>query len=173
VKHGGTLVPKYDPAIVTHIVTDTTARPTLRALSLKLLSEIPNHIPTVTWNWVISGYGRANKGKGRTAENVNDKGKAKATDRDMNDEGDDESGALDFEFLHAAFAERIDAGRSWQRIPAPQENQDEILDYSIKATSANLAYDGNDDVSRISYVPYSRRRGDVGAHSPQLFHARE
>ncbi|KIJ18088.1 hypothetical protein PAXINDRAFT_71726 [Paxillus involutus ATCC 200175] len=145
VKHGGTLVPKYDPAIVTHIVTDTTARPTLRALSLKLLSEIPNHIPTVTWNWVISGYGRANKGKGRTAENVNDKGKAKATDRDMNDEGDDESGALDFEFLHAAFAERIDAGRSWQRIPAPQENQDEILDYSIKATSANLAYDGNDD----------------------------
>ncbi|KAF8841652.1 hypothetical protein BDN67DRAFT_900977 [Paxillus ammoniavirescens] len=143
VKHGGTLVPKYDPAIVTHIVTDTTARPTLRALSLKSLSEIPNHIPTVTWNWVISGYGRANRGKGRTIENVNDTGKAKATD--TNDEDDDESGALDFEFLHAAFAERIDAGRSWHKTSAPQDNQDEILDYSIKATSANLAYDGNDD----------------------------
>ncbi|KIK98285.1 hypothetical protein PAXRUDRAFT_824032 [Paxillus rubicundulus Ve08.2h10] len=159
VKHGGTLVPKYDPALVTHIVTDTTARPTLRALSLKSLSEIPDHIPTVTWNWVISGYGRANKGRGRTTEDANDKGKAKASDKD--DERDDESAALDFEFLHAAFAERIDAGRSWQRTSAPQENQDEILDYSIQATSANLAYDGKDDVSRISYFTPDNKAREV------------
>ncbi|KAG1742603.1 hypothetical protein EDD22DRAFT_786565 [Suillus occidentalis] len=109
VKHGGTLVPSYDPTTVTHIVTDATTRPTLKALGLKSLKEIPNNIPTVTWSWVISGYGRLgyNKGKGKRGEEANNpKGKANATN-------DDES-LLDFEFLHAAFPQRIDAGRSWQ-----------------------------------------------------------
>ncbi|KAG1732642.1 uncharacterized protein EDB91DRAFT_1057918 [Suillus paluster] len=108
VKHGGTLVPSYDPAIVTHIVTDAMTRPTLKALGLKSLKEIPDHIPTVTWTWVISGYGRSGYNKAKHDEEANTtKGKAKATD-------DDES-VLDFEFLHAAFPERIDAGRSWQK----------------------------------------------------------
>ncbi|KAG1852134.1 hypothetical protein DFJ58DRAFT_661386 [Suillus subalutaceus] len=110
VKHGGTLVPSYDPTTVTHIVTDATTRPTLKALGLKSLKEIPDNIPTVTWSWVISGYGRLgyNKLKGKRDGEANDtKGNANATD-------DDES-LLDFEFLHAAFPQRIDAGRSWQK----------------------------------------------------------
>ncbi|KAG1724597.1 hypothetical protein EDB19DRAFT_1644456 [Suillus lakei] len=106
IKHGGTLVPSYDPTTVTHIVTDTTTRLTLKALGLKSLKEIPDNIPTVTWSWVISGYGRLGYNKRKRGEEANaTKGKAKATD-------DDET-LLDFEFLHAAFPQRIDAGRSW------------------------------------------------------------
>lgn len=109
IKHGGTLVPSYDPTTVTHIVTDATTRPTLKALGLKSLKEIPDNIPTVTWSWVISGYGRLGyKLRGKHDEEANDtKGKANAID-------DDES-LLDFEFLHAAFPQRIHAGRSWQK----------------------------------------------------------
>ncbi|OAX37687.1 hypothetical protein K503DRAFT_692911, partial [Rhizopogon vinicolor AM-OR11-026] len=123
VKHGGTLVPSYDPATVTHIVTDATIPPTLRALGLKSLKEIPDHIPTVRWTWVISGYGRSGYNKKKRAEELNDtKGKAKAGDDD-----DDES-YLDFEFLHAAFSTRIDAGRSWlkkgkgKQVPAADQS---------------------------------------------------
>ncbi|TDL27085.1 Nucleotidyltransferase [Rickenella mellea] len=58
-KKGGTVVPVYDPSIVTHIVTDTTPIPTLKALALKSLTEIPDHIPTVLWSWITSG----NRGK--------------------------------------------------------------------------------------------------------------
>jgi DNA polymerase lambda len=124
VKHGGTLVPSYDRATVTHIVTDATTRPTLRALGLKSLKEIPDHIPTVRWSWVISGYGRSgyNKNKRGEGANTTTKGKAKATEDD-----DDHESYLDFEFLHAAFPERIDAGRSWLKKgkgkQAPAESQ--------------------------------------------------
>ncbi|KAJ8584729.1 hypothetical protein M405DRAFT_746520 [Rhizopogon salebrosus TDB-379] len=124
VKHGGTLVPSYDCATVTHIVTDATTRPTLRALGLKSLKEIPDYIPTVRWSWVISGYGRSgyNKNKRGEGANTTTKGKAKATEDD-----DDHESYLDFEFLHAAFPERIDAGRSWLKKgkgkQAPAESQ--------------------------------------------------
>ena len=40
-------------------MTETDARLTLKALGLKSLKEIPEHIPTVRWSWVVSG----NKGK--------------------------------------------------------------------------------------------------------------
>lgn len=40
---------------MTHIVTDTTKALTLAALGLRSFSEIPNHIPTVTWSWITSG----------------------------------------------------------------------------------------------------------------------
>ena len=54
---------------------------TLKALGLKRLSEIPPHVPTVTWRWIAAGIGRANK-----------------------------DGWMDEIFWHAAFPERIDAG---------------------------------------------------------------
>lgn len=102
-------MPLYDPMTVTHIVTDATTRPTLRSLGLKSLKEIPDHIPTVRWSWVISGYGRSGYKKNMRAKEANTtKGKMKAADDD-----DDDESCLDFEFLHAAFPERIDAGRSW------------------------------------------------------------
>ncbi|KAF8260079.1 hypothetical protein EI94DRAFT_1460835, partial [Lactarius quietus] len=54
-KHGGTVLPTFDPATATHIVTETSQQMTLRALGLKTLSDIPHAIPTVKWGWVISG----------------------------------------------------------------------------------------------------------------------
>ncbi|KAG9308110.1 hypothetical protein JVU11DRAFT_12542 [Chiua virens] len=94
VKHGGTLVPKYDPTVVTHIVTDAGVHHTLKALSLRSLSDIPDNIPTVTWDWVVSGYRRARK---------------RVSDLPL-----DSSEQLDFEFMHGAFPERIDAGCDWE-----------------------------------------------------------
>jgi hypothetical protein len=49
------LVPKYDSSVVTHIVTDAGERSTLKALGLKFLREIPEHIPIVKWSWIIAG----------------------------------------------------------------------------------------------------------------------
>lgn len=137
VKHGGTLVPSYDPTTVTHIVTDATTRPTLKALGLKSLKEIPDNIPTVTWSWVISGYGRLgnNKLKGKCDTEANDtKGKANATD--------DES-LLDFEFIHAAFPQRIDAGRSWRKKGQGKSIQ-------AKGQVSTSANDLGEDFSHIS-----------------------
>ncbi|KAF7760039.1 hypothetical protein Agabi119p4_11734 [Agaricus bisporus var. burnettii] len=57
-KHGGLLIPNFDPKIVTHIVTDAPKISTLRALGYSRLSDIPDHIPTVKWNWILSAIGR-------------------------------------------------------------------------------------------------------------------
>ncbi|KAF9446855.1 hypothetical protein P691DRAFT_732480 [Macrolepiota fuliginosa MF-IS2] len=86
VKHGGNLIPAYDPAIVTHIVTDAPKPPTLRALGYKHLSEIPGHMPTVKWGWVLSAIGRT----GRL------------------DKEDIEAKMAEEMWLHAAFSERMD-----------------------------------------------------------------
>ena len=83
-KHGGTVLPKFDPATATHIVTETNEKITLRALGLKALSEVPLEIPTVYWSWVISG---------KTIPGEKDKQQ------------------MDYEFMHAAFPSRVDAGR--------------------------------------------------------------
>ena len=66
-------------------MTETDEKNTLRVLSLKNLSEIPLEIPTVYWSWVISG---------KPIPGEKDKQK------------------MDYEFMHAAFPSRIDAGRS-------------------------------------------------------------
>ena len=83
-RHGGAVLPKFDPATATHIVTETNEKNTLRALGLKSLSEIPLEIPTVYWSWVLSG-------------------KAIPGERDKQQ--------MDYEFMHAAFPSRMDAGR--------------------------------------------------------------
>ena len=85
-KHGGTVLPKFDPATATHIVTEANEKNTLRALGLKTLSEIPLEIPTVYWSWVISG-------------------------KPIPGEKDKQN--MDYEFMHAAFPSRVDAGRSF------------------------------------------------------------
>ncbi|KAI6046636.1 hypothetical protein EDC04DRAFT_1485895 [Pisolithus marmoratus] len=155
IKHGGTLVPKYDPAVVTHIVTDTGPRITLRALSLKSLSEIPDHIPTVTWSWVLSGYGRAT-GNGKS--NMNKKGKGKAKDVDDRDE---DKQLLDFEFMHAAFPERIDAGRQWNKHAGRRDKQGKRL--GSRFPNASPSIDANDDFSRISDFSQEKcDKADVG-----------
>ncbi|KAJ2989632.1 hypothetical protein NUW54_g8721 [Trametes sanguinea] len=103
-RHGGTLVPKYDPAEITHIVTDADERVFLRAIGLKKLSDIPQHIPTVKWSWVVSGFDRApvrrsaeGNGKGKAPEKAVGKGPV------SNVEDDEECEyPMDHEFEHAA-----------------------------------------------------------------------
>jgi len=52
---GANLMPEYDPEVTTHIITDApSAYATLQALKLKTLKQIPPHIPTVTWGWVLT-----------------------------------------------------------------------------------------------------------------------
>jgi hypothetical protein len=75
------LLPIYDASLATHIITDTSMISTLNALGLKRLTEIPDHIPTITWKWIEAGIGRVNK-----------------------------EGWKDEVFLHAAFHERMEAG---------------------------------------------------------------
>jgi hypothetical protein len=75
----------FDPTTATHIVTETDEKNTLRALGLKNLSDIPLEIPTVKWNWVISG-------------------KLIPGEKDRQQ--------MDYEFMHAAFPSRMDAGRT-------------------------------------------------------------
>ena len=86
VKYGGNLLPEYDPKVTTHIVTDALKRPTLRALGIESLKDIPDHIPTVRWNWVLTVIGRDTL----TKEEIDAK--------------------LGDVWMHAAFSERIDAG---------------------------------------------------------------
>ncbi|KAI0252301.1 hypothetical protein BJV78DRAFT_1204329 [Lactifluus subvellereus] len=84
-KHGGAVLPTFDPTTATHIVTETNEKNTLRALGLKNLSDIPLEIPTVKWNWVISGKPIP---------------------------GEKDKQQMDYEFMHAAFSSRMDAGRA-------------------------------------------------------------
>jgi hypothetical protein len=149
VKHGGTLIPRYDPAIVTHIVTDAGVRHTLRALSLKSLSDIPDNIPTVTWDWVVSGYGRTSKQKPELSLDRSDKGKGVAE----GDHGDDDD-AFDFEFMHAAFSERIDAGCRWKNIRRGKQGGKAAHD-----RGRDSAHDHSGDISHISYVPACEKSG--------------
>ena len=57
VQHGGTLIPEFDPAVVTHAIVDEICKGSfLENIGLKRLKDIPEHIHTVTWDWVISGF---------------------------------------------------------------------------------------------------------------------
>ncbi|KAF9529876.1 hypothetical protein CPB83DRAFT_851735 [Crepidotus variabilis] len=87
VKFGGNLMPRFDPKATTHILTDAAAGPTLRALALKSLKQIPEHIPTVKWTWVLSVIGKETS---LTKDEI---------DRKLNET-----------WQHAAFRERMDAG---------------------------------------------------------------
>lgn len=125
------MIPKYDPAIVTHIVTDAGIRHTLQALSLKSLSDIPDDIPTVTWGWVVSGYARARKRKSKLSSEDGDSG--------------DENALLNFEFMHAAFSERIDAGCNRKNVRGGKRGGEAAHDPTSN--------DHSGDLSHISYVP--------------------
>ncbi|KAJ3568687.1 hypothetical protein NP233_g5553 [Leucocoprinus birnbaumii] len=98
VKHGGNLIPSYDPNIVTHIVTDATKQTTLGTLGYRRLDDIPKHIPTVTWNWVHAGKTRV----GRL-----DKEDIKIKMEDV--------------WMHAAFSERFDVAERSKDILPPKD----------------------------------------------------
>lgn len=113
-------------------MTAAGVRHTLQALRLKSLSDIPDDIPTVTWDWVVSGYGRARKRK-----------------FSEDSESADEKDSLDFEFMHAAFSERIDAGCSWKNTRQGKQCGEAAHDPALRADSTD---DHSGDMSHISYV---------------------
>ncbi|PCH43258.1 hypothetical protein WOLCODRAFT_132716 [Wolfiporia cocos MD-104 SS10] len=135
-KHGGTLVPVYDPAQMTHIVTDASAPVLLRALGLRSLEEIPKHIPTVTWDWVLSVRRPSESGK-ETAANA--------------EHG--ENAQTDYEIMHAAYKQRIDAGMSFRVNAARPKQGHATAAYRSNAAGAhhgpNRALDSG-EISSIS-----------------------
>lgn len=80
-------MPEFDPQITTHVITDANVLPTLRALGVRSLKDIPDHIPTVRWSWILSVLGK---------ESVLSHDEIEKKLRDT--------------WLHAAFSERMDAG---------------------------------------------------------------
>ncbi|KAI0651056.1 hypothetical protein C8Q79DRAFT_931196 [Trametes meyenii] len=164
-RHGGTLVPQYDPAEITHIVTDAHEHGFLRAVGLKKLSDIPQHIPTVKWSWVVSGFDRAPIR--RPAQPGSGEGKGKAPERTTGQEhfkgvieGREEyEYPMGHEFEHAAFKERIDAGRTpWgevARMKAQSEAQRKPYASKVQSGAGRSTVPAEfshsaDDISNIS-----------------------
>lgn len=107
-KHGGTLVPRYDPERVTVIVTDGSRFATTEACGIKKVTDIPMTIPTVRWEWVLTGERQVRKRP--TIQGVPpQKPVPPANDKPLPKMG--------YYFYNAAFSERIEAGDD---IPKPQ-----------------------------------------------------
>lgn len=85
-------MPEFDSQVTTHVITDASVPTTLRALGLKNLREIPNHIPTMRWSWLLSVLGK---------ESVLSK---REIDEKLGDT-----------WLHAAFSKRMNAGYQPQK----------------------------------------------------------
>jgi len=86
-------MPEFDPQVTTHVITDSQVLSTLRALGLRNLDDIPDHIATVRWSWVLSVLGK---------EAVLSK--------------DEIEKKLGDTWLHAAFCKRMDAGYRPQKV---------------------------------------------------------
>ncbi|KAJ3850719.1 DNA polymerase lambda [Lentinula lateritia] len=54
-RHGGSVVPRYQPDQITHIIVDKTLGQNsfLKATGLQKLTDVPDHIPILTWQWVV------------------------------------------------------------------------------------------------------------------------
>ncbi len=153
------LVPDYHPEQTTHIVVHnkTSEERLLKAVGLKRLTEIPQRIPTVTWEWVTTGFD-APRVRASTLG-----GKGKAPDRggpeDVNREEDEDPLVFKMGWLfeYAAFSKRIDAGETpWGEIVSARKNQSASNGPSgIKAARSMDAMppaDSIDDISSISCV---------------------
>ncbi|OCH87702.1 hypothetical protein OBBRIDRAFT_837179 [Obba rivulosa] len=120
IKHGGTLIPSYDPTQITHIVTDAAKRPFLRTLGLRSLNEIPEDIPVVKWSWIVSGLGRAGRARCAQKKEQNPVEVPWVEGEDSIQDAQQEDGEswMDYEFMHASFSERIAPGPR----PRPKTN---------------------------------------------------
>lgn len=85
-------MPEFDPLVTTHVITDANVLPTLRALGMKNLKNIPDHIPTLRWSWVLSVLGKETL---LSQDEIEKK--------------------LGDTWLHAAFSQRMDAGYQPQK----------------------------------------------------------
>lgn len=48
---------EFDPNVTTQIVAETGPYSLLKMIGLKKLDQIPEHIPTVKWTWVLKAMG--------------------------------------------------------------------------------------------------------------------
>ncbi|KAG5645146.1 hypothetical protein DXG03_006863 [Asterophora parasitica] len=143
-REGGDVLPHFDPKVVTHIVSDASKLSELRALGLKKLSDIPDHIPTVTWTWVVSAIGRAPTmvpGEGRKVR-------------------------MDEPWQHAKHAERIDAGSEVARPGLVRRNTDRV-----KGKEKEKANDV--DFSHISYFTQDKPQRFTSSQSLRNLHDSE
>lgn len=141
-KHGGHLIPTYDPDIVTHIVTDVPRTPTLRALGYKRLKEIPDHIPTVKWSWILSAIGRI----GRL-----DKEDIKTKMEDV--------------WYHAAFSERMDTSADRSKSIMPKTRDDRKLGMSASEAPNGWVCDISCRLCRINVILQGWRHATFQSHS--------
>jgi DNA polymerase lambda len=111
---------------VTHIVTDAPEKTTLRALGIRSLKEIPDHVPTVKWTWVPSGLGAVTTTDGAEG----------GTEMEVEMDGD--------AWQHAAFHERIDVG---VRFGSSSRVKGKGKDKAAVPTATTT-----EEISHISYV---------------------
>jgi len=54
-RHGATVVPRFDARTVTHIVMgdEVSSSTLLSSIRLKNVRQIPDHIPTINWQWIL------------------------------------------------------------------------------------------------------------------------
>jgi hypothetical protein len=157
-------LPTYDPAVVTHIVTDASRLPTLRALGLRTLGEIPEHVPTVTWGWVISGLGR------RPGLITRSKSKDMVQGGDEEDE-EAETMRMDDVCMHAAFHERFYAGAEQYGVRSKGKGKAQTR--VDKGGEAGMGNEAASDFSRISCVfSFRAPRHELNLFPCQRVHAR-
>ncbi|KAK0188998.1 DNA polymerase lambda [Armillaria mellea] len=67
VKFGANVQPHFDPKVVTEIIVSEVCPlgTLLRKCGLRRISDIPDHIPTLKWEWVSDRIGQAEKGPDR------------------------------------------------------------------------------------------------------------
>ena len=127
-------------------------------IGLRKLKEIPQRIPTVTWDWILTGF-TAPRVRASTLS-----GKGKAPDRagyEENDGAAEDDDPLVYKmgwlFEYAAYSERIDAGETpWGEFVAARKNRSTAKVPSEvnggRATDAVPPADVVDDISNISCV---------------------
>ncbi|KAL4263453.1 DNA polymerase beta [Pleurotus pulmonarius] len=147
VRHGGTLLPAYDPARLTHIVTDTAKSLTLRGLGVKSLQEVPKHIPIVTWSWVSAGLGRK---------------------RRANNQSRDESEVeIDDVFEHAAFNSEVSFyAETYGRGKQPTRVAKNIAVIDLNETGAECAENGSNRIASFTpTIPKGTKPRTLGSSS--------
>lgn len=140
---------------------------------MKSLDEIPDHIPTVKWPWVIEGYSTPCAQKGKGKGKAVDASSSSIGDCDKTDEIEDSGAQMRADYslmFHAAFKERIDAGVTIyanKPRPKPQQRQNAAALAKQAQCPAPLVQNPDQDsgeVSAISCVPLVARLERRGGH---------
>ena len=161
----------------------------MSAIKLKKYSDIPDHIPTVKWSWVVSGQGRKPRLKsgrgqdgseGQRTDAAQSSGSGAHGDADVDE--DQYEYPMDWECNHALFG-RIDAGRTpWGDVArmksdlAKQTTTNAAKKDASNNDGRNTSHgQSSEDISHISYVAALQRLDHntivpSDAHNSQRLH---